>query len=205
MGRAAGEQTPPDRPAKRPRRRVLTVGLYVALLAAAAAAGWRIYLLTGGSDAGESPTVGGDLRRYDPESDEDVRGLIPSALSAGAITPGGIELVDADPLDVSPPAGAERRWSVRRSGEYGQERSARYRWTGSIGAAERHYARALTAKGFSLLGSPAAGADPVNAPRSVLVYRRGDEHAIVTLRKPRPDAKIVEIVLTAIRRTQGGG
>lgn len=205
MGRAAGEQTPPDRAAKRPRRRALTVALYVALMAAAGLAGWQIYRLTSGSDAGNSPAVGGDLRRYDPESDEDGRALIPRALSAGPITPGGIELVDADPLDVAPPAGAERQWSVRRSGEYGEERSARYRWTGSIDAAERHYARALAAGGFSLLGSPASDLHEANAPRSVLVYRRGDEHAIVTLRKPRPDAKIVEIVLTAIRRTRGGG
>ena len=119
----------------------------------------------------------------------------PAELAMGPAGAAGLTVLDADPLDLTPPEGAFRQWAFGRDLPGVREQHAVYGYGGTQEEASSHYAGLLGGRGFSPVR---AGREKPGDPDRVLVYLKDRIRVTVSLRKSRQDAKMIRVAVTSM-------
>jgi hypothetical protein len=189
-----GQEAAPPR--RRRRAHLLRALLALAFAAACFFAGWQIYVFF------TQRTSACPARSVPPDSLDPM--ALPDRLPGPTSSPralmdnpwgtAGLQVIDADPGDIPPPAGAARRLAR----EYRMGRlvwqEAGYDFRGRAESAEEHYRKALARVGFRVVstwGAPAVW--------RTIGFARGAVAGTVSLRKVGADATMTKVVLRVSR------
>lgn len=208
-------------------RPVLTAILWLALVVAGVFAAWQghIWWVRGGSTvfgpvfdpeaqtrrgladvrrgprttpAGEtrSPAAGQARAPSRPATRPAGGALSPLATTQQGFDPlaaAGLEAIKGEPADLAPPAGTTRGLAFQTKGPRELQVQAGYQWRGRLDEAADHYRQELARAGFTLVDQTPDASGSLR-----LLASRGEQRAIVILRKADPAGNIVDIVVLAI-------
>ncbi len=163
---------------------VLAVALMAAML-------WVGSLLSKGEvrnpqrrDQSPPTTAKTDLGAYDSDRPEEM----PDRLIGAQ----GMSALDGDPGGFAPPSGAVRKHSFARRTRDSVETFATYEYLGAVETASEHYRQLFNGRGFVSASSS----------QRLLIFRKGQIHATVSLRNSAKNENIVTIRFTVTDRLQ---